>query len=134
MEKPTNMHWQGVKRVFRFKKKTANRGIAFDPNSNCTELNVYCDADWAVDIDTRRSTTGWIALLNGGPVAWSSRKQTVTATSTTEAEFVALCATTKAVIWLKRLMSNLDQQQTQPKPIRCDNQRAITLMRKREGP
>lgn len=66
-------------------------------------------------------------------MAWSSRKQSVTATSTTESEFVALCAATKSTIWLRKLISDLGQKQTQPTQIRCDNQRAITLVKNPES-
>lgn len=55
-----------------------------------TDILAYSDADWAGDVDTRHSTSGWICLLNGGPVSWSSRKQSVIATSTTEAELIAI--------------------------------------------
>lgn len=91
MGNPTDIHWNGIERVFKYLRGTMSEGITFYLNSNDTRLISYSDADWARDVDTRRSTTGWICFLNSGPISWSSRKQTVTATSTTEAEFVALC-------------------------------------------
>ena len=130
MEKPKNVHWQGIKRVLKYLRGTTDRGITFVLGSGTTELIAFCDADWAGDIDTRRSTTGWILLLNGGSIAWSSRKQSVTATSTTEAEFITLCTATKAVIHLRILTSELDQKQAKPTLINCDNQRAIPLVKR----
>ncbi|GAA0150000.1 transmembrane signal receptor [Lithospermum erythrorhizon] len=59
------------------------------------ELMVYRDSDYARDIDDRKSTSGYVFLLNSGAVAWCSKKQPIVILSTTEAEFVA--ATTKAL-------------------------------------
>lgn len=63
----------------------------------------------------------------------SSRKQTVTATSTTEAEFVALCSAAKGAKWLRRLMFDCGHEQHFPTPLFSDNQRAITLVRSPES-
>lgn len=74
VENPSVVHWQGIKRVFRYLKGTENRGISFDIGSDSKQLVMYCDSDWAADVNTRRSTTGWIAFMNGGPIAWSSNR------------------------------------------------------------
>ncbi|XP_071639782.1 uncharacterized protein [Temnothorax longispinosus] len=76
--------------------------------------NRTLDADYAGDVDIRQSTTGWVCLLNAGPIAWGSKKQTVTATSTTEAEFMALFTTVKEVIWLRKLLKDLQCVQSNP--------------------
>ena len=55
-------------------------------------LKAFSGAEFAGDLDTRRSTTGYILLLNGGPVAWGSRRQKSDSVSTTEFEYVAMCA------------------------------------------
>lgn len=128
VENPSDQHWKGVKRVFKYLKGTDNLGITFNIGSGSKKVTMYCDSDFAGDLDTRRSTTGWIAFINDGPVAWSSKKQTVTATSTTEAEFIALCAAAKEVKWLRKLTADINASQTGPTPIQCDNQRAITLV------
>lgn len=91
-------HWNAVKRVLKYLWGTTDYGINFSYDSRDTTLIAYSDADFAGDIDKRLSTTGWVCFMNSGPIAWSSKRQTVTATSTTEAEFIALCSTTKEVI------------------------------------
>jgi len=53
-------------------------------------LQAYSDANFAVDINTKRSTTGYIIFLAGGPISWCLRKQPIIAQSTTEAEYVAM--------------------------------------------
>ena len=62
-------------------------------------LKGYTDSDYAGDIGTRQSTSGFIFTLYGGPVAWSSRRQSCIALSTTEAEYVAAGDATKEGIW-----------------------------------
>jgi len=53
------------------------------------ELVAYSDADWANCVNTQRSTSGVVLLLNGGPITWFSRKQGDVATSITDAKYVA---------------------------------------------
>jgi len=127
MEKPQQQHWNGVKRVLKYVKGTIPYGISFIIDSNNTEMEAYCDADWAGDLDSRRSTSGWLCLLNGGPISWCSKKQGITATSTTEAEFIAMCGATKQIVWLRRLLSDFNCKQYHPTRLKCDNQRAITI-------
>ena len=90
---PGPLHWEAVKRIFAYLKGTINHGILFVQDK--TGLIAYADADYAGDTDTRRSTTGYILTLNNGPIAWCSRRQKSTTLSTTEAEYVAACETTK---------------------------------------
>lgn len=133
MERPQIEHWNAVKRIFRYLKGTTNYGISFGLNTNDANVIGYSDADFAGDIDTRLSTTGWVCFVNSGPVAWSSRKQTITATSTTEAEFIALCAVTKEIIWLRKLLDDLNCKKVKATEIFCDYQRAITITKTPES-
>ncbi|KAL1516533.1 hypothetical protein ABEB36_000440 [Hypothenemus hampei] len=72
-------------------------GILYSGNSG---LSGYSDADFAGDIDSRKSTTGYVFKLNGGAITWQSRKQGCVALSTTEAEYVAASEATKEAVWL----------------------------------
>lgn len=118
MEKPRIEHWNAVKRVLKYLRGTTNYGITFSCNSRNTMLVVYSDADFAGDIDRRLSTTGWVCFVNSEPIAWNLKRQTVTATSTTEAEFIALCSITKGVFWLRRLLKNLNNIQKKSRHLR----------------
>jgi hypothetical protein len=67
----------------------------------------YSDADWGGDLDTRRSTTGYLFQLFGATIAWKSRLQTTVALSTTEAEYMASVDASKQALWLQQLLQEL---------------------------
>ena len=87
----------------------------------------YTDADWGGDIDERKSTSSYAFLLSRGAISWSSKKQTCTALSTIEAEFVACSAAVQEAVWLRRFYEDLNvvTDATQPVTLYCDNQAAI---------
>ncbi|RWS22042.1 integrase core domain protein-like protein, partial [Leptotrombidium deliense] len=74
-------HWTAAKRVLRYLKGTPKHGITFNANSSSPNLYGYCDADYAGDLDSRRSTSGYIFILSGGAVSWMSRVQRIVALS-----------------------------------------------------
>ena len=76
-------HWKAIKRIFRYLKGTLNFGISFKNNLNNLEIVGYCDADYAADVDTRRSTSGHVFYLANGPVSWLSQRQSSVVLSTT---------------------------------------------------
>lgn len=92
-------------------------------------LYVYTDADWAGNQDDRKSCSGNVHILTGGPVSWFSKKQTSVALSTMEAEYIALSEATKETIHLRRLIKEMygDKYVCNPTVILCDNQSAIIL-------
>ena len=63
--------------------------------------------DWARDLDQRRSTSGYVFSLFGGRVIWMSKRQSVVALSTTEAEYIAATHASKEAVWLQRLCSSM---------------------------
>ena len=127
MTKPTTTHWQAAKDVLRYLNGTSTYGITFG-GSHSLDLTAYCDADYAGDLDTRRSTTGYVFILNGGAISWSSRLQPTVAASTTEAEYMAAAAAIKEALWLRTLLSNLHLNITTVN-INADSQGAIKLLK-----
>ena len=73
MSRPGKEHWEGVKRVLRYIQATINYGLMFQANGNEDTLVGYSDADWAGDINTRRSTSGYVFQVYGSTVSWCSR-------------------------------------------------------------
>lgn len=122
------VHWTAAKRVARYLKGTRDLTIVYGASqAKMVKLHGYCDADWAGDVDTRRSTTGYVFIVAGGIVTWASKLQPTVALSSVEAEYMALCAAVQEAICLRRLLEDLGQQQESPTTIYEDNQGCIAL-------
>ena len=129
-EAPKEKHWVAVKRVFRYINGTRDMGLSFDGSKELKPFG-YSDSDWAGDVKDRKSTGGYVFMMAGAPISWCSRKQTVVATSTCEAEYIALSLTCREEIWIKRLMSPILLQNNELDAIQIldDSQSAIKLTR-----
>ena len=101
-------------------------GLHFSSYSSLT-LQAYSDADWAGDPTDRRSTTGYCFLLGDSFISSRSKKQTVVARSSTEAEYRALAATTAKLIWLHWLLQDLGVDCSTTTKLHCDNRSAIQI-------
>lgn len=121
---PNSNHVNAVKHIIRYLIGTKHFCIEYKGN---TDLIGYSDSDYASDIESRKSTTGYIFLMNDGPITWASRKQQTIALSTMEAEFMAACDATKELLWLKQFLSELDELQNCI-TLFIDNQAAIKLI------
>lgn len=128
-------HWRGVQQLLRYFKGTTDIGITYNGkhDTNTNILEGYVDADWAADIDTRRSQTGYIFYLNGGPVSWQSKKQTTVALSTVEAEYMAMSAATQELLYLRQLLEDLGFPQRNATTLYEDNQGTMALATGRGG-
>ncbi|KAK9911087.1 hypothetical protein M0R45_035010 [Rubus argutus] len=126
MHSPTMAHLHIVKRILRYLKGSVGRGILMKNNGN-TEIMGYTDADWAGNTLDRKSTTGFCTFVGGNLVTWRSKKQTVVARSSAEAEYRAMASTSCELIWLKGLLSNLGFPSNQPMSLFCDNQAAMHI-------
>ncbi|KAG2404035.1 Retrovirus-related Pol polyprotein from transposon TNT 1-94 Protease [Vigna angularis] len=126
MEEPRASHLQGAKRILRYIKGTLTEGIFYSNNSN-VKLVGYTDSDWAGDIETRKSTSGYTFHLGTGVVSWSSKKQPTIALSTAEAEYIAVTSCATQAIWMRRMLEAMHQMQDTPTVIHCDNKSAISL-------
>jgi hypothetical protein len=127
MANPSLEHWIAVKRIFRYLQGTLRFKLRFGGLS-LQDVVGYCDADWAGDLEDRRSTTGFVFMMGGGATSWSSKRQPTIALSTTEAEYMASTQATKEAIWMNKLMKELGyMKEKKAMVIRCDNQGAISL-------
>ena len=125
---PKLKHWTAVKRIFRYLKGTKNYKLIYGGSDELLneELNIYCDADWASDLD-RKSISGYVITIAGGAVAWSSKKQTTVTPSTSEAEYIAATHIAKQVLLYYSLLMELDFSLTTPSTIFLDNQLVISI-------
>lgn len=122
------LHWNGVKRIIRYLKNTIGYGIRYSAsNDNLPLLLGYSDADFANDIQTRRSVSGYLFKINGSIVTWCSQRQPTVSLSTTEAEYISLSLSVKEVLWLQCLLYDICDFQVKPTTMFIDNQSAIRL-------
>uniref|UniRef100_A0A1J3IJ96 Retrovirus-related Pol polyprotein from transposon TNT 1-94 n=1 Tax=Noccaea caerulescens TaxID=107243 RepID=A0A1J3IJ96_NOCCA len=125
MSKPIKEHWLAVKWVMRYIKGSMETKLCYKKAGDFV-IRGYCDADYAADLDKRRSITGIVFTAGGNTISWRSSLQKVVALSTTEAEYMALSDAAREAVWLKGLVSELGFEQG-PVSIHCDSQSAIAL-------
>lgn len=126
MSKPTEMHVQAAKRVLRYLKGTVNYGILYK-RGGAEKLVAFTDSDYVGDLEGRKSTSGYVFLMNDAAVAWSSKKQPIVTLSTTEAEFIAAAGCACQAIWMRRILSDIGYTQEGSTTIMCDSSSAIKL-------
>jgi len=96
-------HWKATKKVMRYLQGTKDYMLTFK-RSDHLEVIGYSDSDFAGCVDSRKSTFGYLFLLAGGAISWKSAKQTIIASSTMEAEFVACFEATIHGLWLRNFI------------------------------
>ena len=107
-----HMHWNTIKRVFGYLKKTMDYALHYSLESAILEW--YTDASSITGSDHSKSTSGWTFMLAGAAVSWASKKQTCTTHSTMESKFVALAVAGKGAEWLRDLLTKIPLW---PKPV-----------------
>ncbi|GJW63483.1 retrotransposon protein, putative, ty1-copia subclass [Tanacetum coccineum] len=92
-------------------------------------VSCYTNAGYLMDADDLKSQTGYVFVLNGGVVDWKSAKQSIFATLSIEAEYIAAFDASKEVVWVRKFIYGLGVVPTIEKPISmyCDNTRAIAI-------
>ncbi|KAH9800516.1 hypothetical protein KPL71_000695 [Citrus sinensis] len=88
---PTLQHILACKRVLRYLKVTEDYGLKFSAGGEM-KITGYTDADWACDVDDRKSIEAYCIYFRNNLVSWSSKKQTVVTRSTAESEYRALAS------------------------------------------
>ena len=105
--RPTYDACQAALHTLLYLDNTVEHGIVFSNLTDEESLRAYSDAEWAGDLDTSRSTTGYIVYLWGAPVAWQSRLQPTVATSTMEGEYMAAYAAIQEIVWIRGVITEL---------------------------
>ena len=129
MSNPKKSHMLVAKRLLRYIQGTADYGILFPMGQQKTELELvgYADSDYSGDLVERKSTSGYLFLLNDAPVSWCSKKQSVVALSSCEAEYISGSLAACQGVWLGELLKELKISIKAPMELRIDNISAINL-------
>ncbi|XP_045507484.1 secreted RxLR effector protein 161-like [Colias croceus] len=125
-------HWNAVKKIFKYLRGTIDFGLCYQCKPQTSDLIGYSDADYANDVISRRSMTGYVFMKSGAAITWSSQRQHSVALSTTEAEFMAACVATKELMWLKQLFCDLGEYKQSSVCLNIDNQSAINVIKNSE--
>src|SRR6266853_2825432 len=120
-------HITTLKRMLRYLSGTRSYAITYNnvldhPN----HFFGYADAAFA-NADDQKSTSGYVFMMAGGAITWFSKKQSITALSSTEAEYIALSEVAREAHWLRSLFSELGFVQILPTKIRGDNEGSIAM-------
>jgi len=110
---PSLRHYKALMHMVKYLKGTQNYCIKYQKAGNDDNIMyAYSDADWAGCVDTRKSTSGFLAMLNGGPIDWLSQKQSIVTLSSTESEYCALSTAAKTTKYLRNLLESIGLTQT----------------------
>lgn len=106
VESPTTDNWNKIKRIFRYLKGSIDAHI-FYASSNPLLIEGYSDSSYA-NAPGKKSIGGYCFKIRGGVFCWSSKKQSIVATSPMEAELIALTNAAKQGMWLKKICDDLN--------------------------
>ncbi|XP_019246410.1 PREDICTED: uncharacterized protein LOC109226062 [Nicotiana attenuata] len=126
MQDPREPHLKAAFHLLRYLKSDPTLGIFLSNDSDCS-LKGYCDSDWAVCPDSRRSVTGYIVLLENIPICWKSKKQETVSLSSTEPEYRSLRKVVGELTWLCRYFDELTVSYPKPVSVFCDSQSALHI-------
>ncbi|CAI7772571.1 unnamed protein product [Closterium sp. NIES-53] len=149
VSRPLQEHLDAAERLVRYCMATSRVGLQYSVHGQLKQkgveevstktgaparrehlyLSCFTDATWASDISDATSHGGYICYVGGSPMSWKSKKQGEIAHSSTESEYMALFHGVKEVVWMRRLLEELGQEQEGPTSVFCDIQGAIAMVR-----
>nr|GFC14658.1 uncharacterized mitochondrial protein AtMg00810-like [Tanacetum cinerariifolium] len=97
---PTTSNFEAVKKIFKYLKGQPKLGLSY-PRESPLVLEAYSDSDYAGVNKDRKSTTGGCQFLGRRLILWQCKKQTIMATSSTEAEYVDAANCCGQVLWIQ---------------------------------
>jgi len=117
-----------VYRILRYLKSSLGKGLLFSPHDHL-KIEAYTHANWAGSITIRRYTSGYCTFVGGNLVTWRSKKQSVVARSSAEAEFRAMAQGVCETLWFKILLMEVGFDSKDSMRLYCDNKAAISIVR-----
>ncbi|GJY89373.1 hypothetical protein Tco_0504569 [Tanacetum coccineum] len=124
---PLTSHLNAVKKIFKYLKGQPKLGLWY-PKDSPFQLEAYSDSDYAGSHGDRKSTTGGCQFLGRRLISWQCKKQTIVATSSTEAEYVAAASCCAQVLWIQNQLLDYGFK-THEYQILLDNQSTICIVK-----
>ncbi|WKA00504.1 hypothetical protein VitviT2T_018850 [Vitis vinifera] len=128
LSNPGIEHWKAAKNVLRYLQRTKDLMLTYR-RTNILDVVRFYDVDFVGCIDDKKSTTGYIFMMAEGAVSWKSVKQTLTTSSTMEAEYVACYEACCHAMWMRNFISTLGVVDSISRPLKlfCDNFAAVAF-------
>lgn len=128
MHQPTTVHMQAAKRLLRYLAGCPEQGILLASSSaaQLNSLHTVTVIGLAVPL-LEGPLPAFVFFWDPPPISWKTKKQSVVARSTAEAEYRALALTTCEVTWLTALLKDMGLHHLPPTLLKCDNQAAIAI-------
>src|SRR5579862_1368518 len=123
---PSATHLKAALHVVRYLKGSRNLCIVYKRQEHTATILGYSDSDWGSDVNGRRSFTGYLFMAYGGPVTWTSHKQTTVAQSTCDAEYMAISDASKEALARIQFFQELNIS-TAPILVLSDSETALQL-------
>lgn len=111
MQKPTKEACNAAKGVLRYLKRTADFHISYKKRGN-GQIFGFSDSNWGQERPERKSVRGFVYKFSGGFISWRSKKQSVVAQSSVEAEYISLADSVREALWLKKFGNPVGIQQS----------------------
>jgi Reverse transcriptase (RNA-dependent DNA polymerase)/Chromo (CHRromatin Organisation MOdifier) domain len=127
MSKWGTPHIKAADQALNFLRGTCKDGIRFTRPDNfdgVLDIYAFSDSDWAGCPDTRRSTTGYLIIICGGPITWKSQQKKTLAMSSCEGEYMSLSEVGKEIVWISNFLTEVRIPFRRPS-IFCDSSSAI---------
>lgn len=105
--------------------KSCERKVIFKVIEEAPPIESFCDASWASDPD-RKSCTGYVIRVFGNLIDYKTRKQSIVALSTAEAEYIALADCIRNTMWIRNLLIEMNVS-VKNALVRGDNQASLQI-------
>ncbi|GJW03238.1 retrotransposon protein, putative, ty1-copia subclass [Tanacetum coccineum] len=125
------IHWTAVKSILKYLKNTKDMVLVYRAKPEAElKVSYYVDASFQTDKDDTKSQTRYVFILNGGAVDWKSTKQSTTAMSSTEFEYIDVAEESMEAVWMRKFIDGLGNavsSNKRPMKMLCDNEPAIAI-------
>ncbi|GKE34269.1 hypothetical protein Tco_1453591 [Tanacetum coccineum] len=108
MHVPLQSHFDVDLRVLKYLKLALGSGIGFSKSGNGFKVIAFSDSNWAKCLMIRRSVSGYCVFVNGNLISWKIKKQATLSKSLAKAEYRAMAFTTCEVMWMLKVLQDLE--------------------------
>ena len=134
MTNPGKAHWLALLHIMRYIKAMLHYKLRYGGSRYGTYIpQGYYNADFAADIDTRKSISGGVYIQAGGPTCWSSKYQETVSTSTTESKYIALGRVGEQIRWMYAAMREIGMEAPNPAQLMGNNTGSIAITENKQN-